>query len=357
MRAVVHAEARRVRSDVRAVAGQQGGCMSRGQLRRLGLSDAAIDNEIRRGRLLPALRDVHRLPEVDPLDPRVRAWSAVLSQERSGAVPPGVAASHQTAAAVWGLEGCPRGPLDHVVVPAGWAGHSRRGLRLHRTTLPPGGWCQVDGLPVTSVAQTVLHLAGVLPRTTAVAVADSALRTGTVSRSELVVAAARASGRWSARARGVVDLSREEVDSCPETRLRLLLVDSGLPEPVVGLTVRDEIGTPVARADLAYADAMVWIEYDGYEVHSERSAFRRDRRRQNTLVGRGWLVLRFADLDLRRPHLIADQVRAALGIGPTRVGALPAGLSAEADQARAALILRLPAPVTPIRPIRRRRSA
>jgi len=302
-------------------------------------------------------RHVHRLADTDPSDPRVRAWSAVLTQQRGGLVPAGVAVSHHTAAAIWGLEGVPADPVDHVVVPAGWPGHSRPCLRLHRTTLLPADHGRVDGLPVTGIAQTVLHLAGMLRRTAAVVVADSALRTRRVGRVDLVAAAARASGRGSARGRQVVDLCREGVDSCPETLLRLVLVDAGLPEPAVATRVCDGIGVPVARADLAYPDSLVWIEYDGYEVHTERAAFRRDRERQNMLVGRGWLVLRFADRDLGRPRQIAEQIRAALAAAPARVDALPAGLSPETARARATMRSPFPVAGRPSRPVPRRQSA
>ena len=44
--------------------------------------------------------------------------------------------------------------------------------------------------------------------------------------------------------------------------------------------------------DLRFRDRMLVIEFDGFEFHSSREAYERDRRRQNLLVAEGFLVLR-----------------------------------------------------------------
>jgi hypothetical protein len=54
-----------------------------------------------------------------------------------------------------------------------------------------------------------------------------------------------------------------------ESRLRLLLVLAGIPEPEVNITVRDADGTPLRSYDLSWPDVLVVVEYEG-RVHAER---------------------------------------------------------------------------------------
>lgn len=57
------------------------------------------------------------------------------------------------------------------------------------------------------------------------------------------------------------------------------------------------------------------IEVDGWEFHSGRSAFERDRWRQNDLVLAGWRVLRFTAAMIRdQPELVVRQIEEALAL-------------------------------------------
>ena len=47
------------------------------------------------------------------------------------------------------------------------------------------------------------------------------------------------------------------------------------------------------RLDAAYPELMIFMEGDGFGVHSQRDPFEIDRSRQNLLVLAGWLPLRF----------------------------------------------------------------
>lgn len=64
-------------------------------------------------------------------------------------------------------------------------------------------------------------------------------------------------------ARRAASLAREGVDSPQETRLRLLLVLAGLPEPQVNLILRGRDGSWRKRYDVAYEHLRLIIEYDG----------------------------------------------------------------------------------------------
>ncbi|MFC3688218.1 hypothetical protein [Aquipuribacter hungaricus] len=109
------------------------------------------------------------------------------------------------------------------------------------------------------------------------------------------------------RAREVLGLAREGVDSPPETRLRLLLVRAGLPDPVTQCPVEDRWGRTVARLDLGWPDLRLGCEYDG-EVHLGARQVRVDLRRHNDIREAGWVVLQVDRHQMRRPDEIVRQV-------------------------------------------------
>ena len=98
-----------------------------------------------------------------------------------------------------------------------------------------------------------------------------------------------------------------------ESVLRWLLHEAGLPAPELQYVVRDAAGSSLGRADLAWPDRRVLVEFDG-DVHRERDVFVNDLRRQNRLVAAGWTVLRFTSADvLGRPDDVVEEIRRALG--------------------------------------------
>ena len=101
-----------------------------------------------------------------------------------------------------------------------------------------------------------------------VVVGDWLVRWRGLSPEQLVEACRRSRHRDSRKALAAAQLVRRDVDSPMETRLRLLLVLAGLPEPEVNLLVRDELGAVVRRYDLCYPLVRVAVEYDG-RLHVE----------------------------------------------------------------------------------------
>jgi len=98
-----------------------------------------------------------------------------------------------------------------------------------------------------------------------------------------------------------------------ETRLRWLLIESGLPAPEVQVDLTDDSGRFVGRADLYYPSARLAIEFDG---GNHRDRLVEDDRRQNLLISSGYRLLRFTGADVRgRPEVVQAQVRDAL-LGP-----------------------------------------
>jgi len=116
--------------------------------------------------------------------------------------------------------------------------------------------------------------------------------------------------RGTRQAREAVRLVDGRAESPPESRVRVLLAQAGLPA-VPQFTVRDRDGAFVARVDLAYPALRVAVEYDGV-WHADAAQFRRDRRRLNRLVDAGWVVLHVTAADLRDPTALVDRVRRLL---------------------------------------------
>ena len=95
-----------------------------------------------------------------------------------------------------------------------------------------------------------------------------------------------------------------------ETRLRMLLVLSGLPRPAAQVPLHDRSGRFIGRPDLYYPEHRLGLEYDGT---THRESLADDNRRQNRLLAAGIHLLRFTGGDvLSRPDQVVAQVRAML---------------------------------------------
>lgn len=230
--------------------------------------------------------------------------------------PAGAVVSHLSAADVWGLQ-IPFRPRDdervHVTVPTGSRAESRVDRRLYRTPLGSEDVVRRRSLPVTTPARTWRDLAAVLEAPALLAVTDqllNGLSTPDELQEQLHI---RPGGRGCARARTVLPLADRRSESPMESVVRWLVIEAGIPLPDLQHVVRDALGAFLARADLAWPEHRVIVEFDG-DVHRERDVFVKDLRRQNALVAAGWTVLRFTSADVRgRPEYVVEQIRRALG--------------------------------------------
>jgi hypothetical protein len=141
---------------------------------------------------------------------------------------------------------------------------------------------------------------------------DAGVRRGWVTPQQLVARAGHATGRGSrlvARAAGLV---RRRVDSPMETRLRLLLVLAGLPEPEVNEPITDMNGW-LATPDLSYPSLRIALEYDGDHHRTDRRQWSGDKRRRRLVRDLDWEVLECtADDVVRRPQEILGWVHERL---------------------------------------------
>lgn len=215
-------------------------------------------------------------------------------------LPPGSGFSGLTAARVHGLDLGIEGPVE-VTVPPEVALRDSADWRVRHACLHQGDLVRRRGLPVTSPVRTLFDLARRLSLADAVAALDWSLHQRRVSLAR-VWGYFEERGRWpgSRQAGRALELADPRAESTMESRLRVLLVEGGLPRPDVQLWVGDR------RLDLAYRQARLGIEYDG-DGHRERLSD--DNRRQNWLLAQGYVLLRFTAADVyQRPAAIVAQV-------------------------------------------------
>jgi hypothetical protein len=161
----------------------------------------------------------------------------------------------------------------------------------------------IDGIPVTTIEQTLLGLAAVAGANVAEMALDRALLHELTTRAELD-RFLRAKGARGRNGIGVLRTLLREHDplagiseSAMETRLKQLFRRHGLPTPRFQYVIRHE-GQFVARVDGAYPELRIAIEYDSYEFHTGKHAIVRDNDRRNALKDIHWDLITFTAADL-----------------------------------------------------------
>ncbi|WP_345500925.1 DUF559 domain-containing protein [Pedococcus ginsenosidimutans] len=273
-----------------------GGVTQRGPLLHL-VSRAALERAVARGEVVRVARGRYALPTDE--EARRRA------HELTGTAVLISAAAHWGWARMWE----PRRP--QVAVPRGRKVPPERqsAVDVRWRTVPPTD--VVDGW-VTSRERTLLDCAALLPFEQALAITDSALRAGSVSRSVLAARVADLPRVHRARARRVFAEASPLAANPFESALRAIALG------VAGLDVRCQVRIDddrgwVGRVDLADRNLRIVVEADSMEYHGEREAMDRDVERYTRLVGDGWLVLRFTwSQVMTRPGWVAQMLAKAV---------------------------------------------
>ena len=145
------------------------------------------------------------------------------------------------------------------------------------------------GCRITSPVRTAFDLARRTPLVEAVAAVDALAHTARFGADRLATLVARHPGaRGIVQVRTVLELMDRRAESLPETRLRLGLLDRGVPHavPQFGVTLRTG---ERKRLDLAWPHAMVALEYDGPE-HRTITGQNRDAFHRARLEDLGWNI-------------------------------------------------------------------
>ncbi|MGZ4572937.1 MAG: DUF559 domain-containing protein [Blastococcus sp.] len=273
----------------------------------MALEAGVPEKHLRRRDVVRLSRDTY-LPAALAGDLRARIAAVLLTS-------PGFAVvSHQSAAALWGLQVPPQ-PDDrrvHLTVATGSAVRGRADRVIHRSPLYRGDVVRREAFVRTSPSRTWADLAGVLQPGALLAVTDQLLALGCSVNELDQQLARRPRGRGVARARAVLPVADARAESPMESVLRWLVHSSGLPAPELQYDVHTAGGRFIGRADLVWPARKVLVEFDG-DLHRDRDVFVHDLRRQNQLMAEGWIILRFSSADvLGRPNEVVAQFRAAL---------------------------------------------
>jgi very-short-patch-repair endonuclease len=175
--------------------------------------------------------------------------------------------------------------------------HRLAGITAHRFVVLEPDRTTYQGIPVTTVARTIVDLSGRLGADALGRLLDEALRRRLVTIDSVVECLGRlapAPGRRPSVVERVLAQRGADFDpghSAFESRVLRALAAGGLPRPVV--QHRLTVAGRRYRIDLAYPSERIAIELDGYEHHAGRSAFDADRARGNDIVGEGYALLRF----------------------------------------------------------------
>jgi len=191
-----------------------------------------------------------------------------------------------------------RQPVRLVLAPGGSHRHVP-GVRSVRAALEAEEITDRHGLSVTSVLRTAEDLAREAPDLVEAVVALDVLVQAGLVRQRVLAAelGACVGGRGARQARAAAALCRTGVRSPWETRLRLFVLELGLPEPLVNVPVFDLDGNFLGAPDLLDVEAGLATEFDG-AGHREREQHRADNVREEGFERGGLVVARADSLDL-----------------------------------------------------------
>jgi hypothetical protein len=202
----------------------------------------------------------------------------------------------------------------------------RPGVRGHQIT---AGFVRTvasaEGIPVTDAASTWASLGGLLTTDELTDAADFVLRiprhpggfkevdeTALAEKDELAALAERKGRPGAPRLRIALERARTGSSSPPETRIRLLLVRGGLPEPVLDHDVYDDVGRFLGCSELAYPALKVAVEYES-DGHLTRKQLQRDVDKYQSYDEAGWQVVRLTSEHVyRAPSEALRRVRRAV---------------------------------------------
>jgi hypothetical protein len=230
------------------------------------------------------------------------------------AVGPGALLSYYSAGWLWGIwRGSPKPIHVTAIVPRHHT--APKGITRHRArNLVEADRALVVGIPVTSVARTILDLAWKLRGDQLARVLAQAEDLGLLDLDELHAAIERNRGHHGAkRLRYALATYERPIYSRSEFERRFVahLIGAGLPRPTTGW---NEVGHEL---DVCWPERRFAVELDTFETHGNRASFESDRARDLALALAGIETIRVSELQFRRePNAIAANIATLLARRP-----------------------------------------
>lgn len=284
------------------LATSQHNVVSLAQLVELGLPPSSVRRLVADRKLRRIYRGVYAVSAA-PLTREGNWMAAVL------ACGPGALLSHQSNAMHLGLRDTSRSRID--VISRTRAGRSLAGIHAHTAGwLLPRDVTVRDGIPCTSVACTLLHIAAAIPPRSLLKAVDQAETEGIFDLRAIEDVLERNPGRRGTKAlRGVLHtLAGEEQplrQNDFEERFNPIVALAGLPKPIANHWM--QVGGEWFELDFYWPSLGLGAEMDGGR-HLTRAGRRRDRLKDRKLAAIGIQVVRYLWHDLEDPPATAAQL-------------------------------------------------
>jgi very-short-patch-repair endonuclease len=284
------------------VASQQLHLITTHQANASGLTKHALTTRCKNGLLYRVHHTVYLFGQPTFL-PGAREFAAILACGEDAVV------SHASAAGLYGLIEARHGDVEITV--ASRNGRRRAGIRIHRVdALHEDDRGHLRGIPIVSPARALLDFAAEATGDELERGIAEAYALRMTTENEINATIARnptrhgvAVLRAELRREGGPAWTQREA----ERRTKLLLRKADLPTPATQHWVA---GYP---ADFCWPQQRLIVEVDGYQFHSHRSAFERDRKRDQAHILAGYRVIRITWRHLdEEPLTVVATIAAAL---------------------------------------------
>jgi very-short-patch-repair endonuclease len=282
-------------------ASERDGVASRKELLGLGFGRGAIRSHLANGQLHVIHHGVYAVGH-RAISRRGYLRAALLACGEKSVL------SHRTAADLWGISPT-SSRLIEITGPTRRRGH--QGLRYCQSRLHPDDIAEVEGFPVTSIARTLLDLAGIVHRGRVERALERAVRLRLFDLTKTRETIERNRGKKGCKLLTSViasfDPATTDTRSGKERQFLRLIRNHKLPKPLLNTMVEG------LEVDAFWPAHKLIVEIDTYATHGSQKAFHRDRERDAILFAAGHRVLRITDVQLDyEPQLVAQRVGAAL---------------------------------------------
>jgi predicted transcriptional regulator of viral defense system len=232
---------------------------SAAEWRALGLTTAQFRSLVRSGDLVRVWYGVYATrPAIAWCEANPKRKHALHVMAARVATGRDMVASHHSAALIHGLALHPQ-PPDVVCLTKAQGRRSNRlkseGLIVYAAELPAEHTTKQYGIPVTTVARTVVDIARMSPFMSGVVTADDALHADSVT-TQALAAVCESCERWPGirTARRVIEFSDGRAESVLESCARVIFEEHGLERPALQVTFHGY--------DFAYTVDFYWPRYN-----------------------------------------------------------------------------------------------
>ncbi|RRJ88260.1 hypothetical protein EG850_02110 [Gulosibacter macacae] len=264
-----------------------------GDLRALGLTPSKLRAAVKRGdfiRVSPgAFLDAAQLNSTPhPAELRHVASTLAASTRVAGVV------SGSSAANLYRLPLLKSRLAEPVTFTRATNGRTTAWVRIRRAEISPFEVTTRYGMQVTTLERTIRDLADFLPMHELLAATDAAMRQG--FDPEVLPT----SGRNAMKLRWLKANASDRAESFAESWSRFVMLQSGLPTPVLQISIYDEYGKFLGRVDFGWPEFGALGECDGLNKYDGKGlangdpegAIRKEKNREFGIVELGWELSR-----------------------------------------------------------------